>query len=675
MLSIRQQGNLYTITFSHPDRDQFNLLVESVKEIGAEWDRQTKSWILVEKKRADILLKCKAFSGTPSALLESIRKEKAALLGLPPFAESPVPDGLKLRKHQEENLDFVAQRNGSLIAWEQRTGKSPFAIACVNSTGRAGLPVLVGCPAHLKYKWYTDFKGDSEAGKPAWLNFDASVGIAKGDYFPPTDIVIINYDIFHRHKQRLDSRTWGWLFLDEPHSHMCNPKAKRTIAIYGGSKGRGKDKQEWQPVHAKRSVCLTGTPISSKPQDMWPTLNYLDPKRWPSLHWFEQEYCSSEYRDQWMKGRDGKPVCRKIRVLGEPTKEQMEKLNKRLNATVMSRIRLRDVMDIEPVMRRVIEVDIGAGDSIRALAKAEESTRHENDALRAAVELAKATEDHAEYVRAIRNLADFEKREREHTSALRQKIGLAKVPYVIDHVRYILNSNPEQKVLVFAHHRCVIEALVAAAEEFLPNGVLHHYGKTRDEDKQVFERRIQGDDSIRIGVIGITSGGEGLTLSRATWIVFAEEDGIPKNVRQCEARPWDPKHTEPYMVDHIVARGSTDATIAKRMVKRMAIADTALDAGLSLDEPIDWIEDHRLPTLPELEKETTPYQRTAYGYGLSKLVANPRHYNVTDLHLIIASRLAGKELKGRAAAYARWLCRTYLGASDDEPVKLPDRSF
>lgn len=1009
MLDIRQQGNLYTITFSHPDRDQFNLLVESMKEIGAEWDRQTKSWILVEKKRADILLKCKAFSGTPSALLESIRKEKAALLGLPPLNGPKAPEGISLMPHQEEGVGFIEQREGSLIAWEVGVGKgqpksgivitpdgprkmgdirvgdsvlgsdgkpttvtgvfergvlpvyrvsfsdgsslvvdgdhlwnvksnncrskgrkwrtletrflasrpmrgpcnewsipqcgpaqftqsssplpidpwllgallgdgsfrggihfstadvemlgrvsgslpddtakltrdgkydyrlsrsplllsairsmglygkyshekfvpaeyllaapydrlellrglmdtdghalptggteysttsamlkdavvfiaqslggvarvrkresylngvrhldsyrvnvklpegvNPFwlprkshacveptkypprryirsivpcgeedvvcisvanpdglylaesfivthntgvSIASINAAGQQGFPALIICPAHLKHNWYKELKGDPELNKKGWLiDKSRTVGIASGSYFPPTDVVIINYDILDRHKDKLDSIPWAFAIIDE--SHFCkNPKAKRTKAIIGGSKGRGKDKHQWKPLHAKRRIALSGTPLVNKPEDLWAVCNWLDPKRWPSKYWFESQFCTTQKRKQWVK-RGGRAQEISIREVLPPSRDQMDKLNKRLTGTIMSRIRSKDVLNLPPLIRRVIEVDV-AGDSIRAERKTLEGNRERVATLRAALEVAKATGDDTAYAQAIRELTDFQRQEQEHVAVLRKKIAMEKVPYVVDHVRNIL-LDPDRKALVFAHHHCVIEALYEAFSEIYPNGVVHFYGNSTPDEKKDAERRIQNDPSCRIFIGGITAAGTGLTLTGAQHVVFAEEDWVPSNMRQCEGRAWRKGQTVSVLVEHIVAYGSVDSLIAKRMIAKQEISDQAIDAGLTLDEPIDWIEDHRLPALPELEKETTPYQRTAYGYGLSKLVANPRHYNVTDLHLIIASRLAGKELKGKAAAYARWLCRTYLGASDDEPVKLPDRSF
>lgn len=670
MLTINQSGNLHTIRFSHSDRDQFNILVDCMKEIGAEWDKNGRVWVLAETKKADVLRRCSAISGTPSKLLDCIRHAKAELIGLPPMeVPPPTPDSLKLMDHQVSGVDFIAQREGSLMAWEIGVGKTPLAIASINAAGDKGFPSLIICPAHLKHNWYREFKGDPEMGKKGWLvDKSRTVGIAKGNYFPPTDVVIINYDIIDRHKKNLDSVDWAFAILDE--SHFCkSPKAKRTKCIIGGAKRGG---HQIKPLHAKRRIALSGTPLVNKPEDLWAICHWLDPRRWPSQYWFINQFCTTSKREQWTKGKSGKPVKRMIREVLPPSKEQMEALNKRLTGTVMSRIRSKDVLDLPPLTRRVIEVDVGsASNAIRAEQKTLENNREKLTKLRAAVELAKASGNDSEYAAAIKALADFTNEEKEHVAILRQKIALAKVPYVIDHVRNIL-LDEDRKVLLFAHHHTVIEALYQAATEFLPDGVVHFYGKSTHEEKQDAEKRIQSDPGTRLFIGGITAAGTGLTLTAASSVVFAEEDWVPSNMRQCEGRAWRKGQENRVTVDHVVAYGSVDSLIAKRMISKQEISDQAIDSDLTLEEPIDWIADHQLPTDIELSQEISPYQSTTYKYGLQKLVKNPNYYHVSDLDLIIASQLAGKELTGKAAAYARHLAIKYLNESPDtESVRLP----
>ena len=690
MLTIVPSGQLYQITFSHPDRAQFMVLVDCMKEIGAEWDKRARCWVLVERKRVDILNKCKSFSGDPAELLESLRREKNKLIGLPELVQPVAPTGMIPMPHQEDGVRFIADREGSLLAWQVGCGKTLAAMGSINAAGPDGYPALIICPAHLKRNWYSEFKGDPDLSRKGWLvDRTKTVGIAQGNYFPPTDIVIINYDILDRHKQILDSTPWAFAIVDESH-FIKSPKAKRTKAIVGGTKGRGKDGQKWQPLHAKRRIALSATPLVNKPEDVWAVCNWLDPKRWPSKYWFEQRFCIIREREQWTKKKDPitgllVPVKRNIRQIISPadpglTPEEeaeahrkLEALNRRLTGTIMSRIRSKDVLDLPPKTRRVIEIEIpSASGAISAERKALASKKSQADSLRAAIEVSKVSGTEAEYRDAIEALKQFQNEEKEHIAILRKKVSMAKVPYVVDHVRNIL-LDPERKVLVFAHHHQVIESLVNDFRDTLPDGVVHFYGKSTHQEKEDAEKRIQSDPTCRVFIGGITAAGTGLTLTGASHVVFAEEDWVPANMVQCEGRAWRKGQTDSVLIEHVVAYGSVDSLIAKRMVAKQEVADRAIDSDLTLSEPIDWIEDHRLPTEEELDKDITPYQRTTGAYGLKQIVKSPNLYGVTDLDLIIASRLSTRKLEGKAAAYASHLCKKYLGASHEAPVELPDR--
>jgi SWI/SNF-related matrix-associated actin-dependent regulator of chromatin subfamily A-like protein 1 len=667
-MSIMRQGNIHLITFRHPDKDGFMQLVDAVKSVGATWSSKDKAWVLVEQAKVDVLKHALMTSTTPQQLLSVLQGTRSQYLDLPPMEYQYFdPEWEELKPHQHAAIPFVNARDGILLAWGMRTRKTATTALCLNAAQRKHLPALIICPAGLKRHWYGELKGDKALDKPGWLlDKSITVGIASGNYFPDTDIVIINYDIVDRHKAKLDSIRWAFIGLDEPHGHIGNEKAKRTIAICGGTKGRGKDKQQWSPLRAKRRLCLTGTPISSKLQNIWPMLNWLDPKNWPSKYWFENKYCTVTEREQWVKKFNPKtkkvePVCIKVREVGPPTKEQAEALNKRLLATVMFRIRTRDVLDLPPVVRRVIEVDID-DPALKAENKFLDTQLADASSLKAAIRLAELLGDEKEYIRAITRMANFVRKTEEHLSVLRQKIAIAKVPFVVEHVRSILEDETDQKVIVWAHHHAVIQALENALREVVPGGVVTYYGDTNEDNRALAEKRIQTDPTCRVFIGGMTSAGEGLKLSGATWEVFAEESSIPRHVQQCEARPWDEKHEQSYMVDHIVAYASYDSIVAKRMVQRLEMIDAALDSGLSLDQPVDWLEDHREDSAIEVPTEREPRKRIPKPLRpIEQIVQDHEELKVSLVDLIVATRLADlKEPGPKAQEYINMLVSRYL---------------
>ena len=48
-----------------------------------------------------------------------------------------------------------------------------------------------------------------------------------------------------------------------------------------------------QPIKAKRVVMLTGTPISSRPKELFPLIHRLDPASFPNFFEFAKVYCNA----------------------------------------------------------------------------------------------------------------------------------------------------------------------------------------------------------------------------------------------------------------------------------------------------------------------------------------------------------------------------------------------
>ena len=108
--------------------------------------------------------------------------------------------------------------------------------------------------------------------------------------------------------------------------------------------------------------------------------------------------------------------------------------------------------------------------------------------------------------------------------------------------------------------------------------------------------RLQNDGTVNVFIGGIKAAGVGLTLTKSAHVVFAELDWVPASLTQAEDRCHRIGQEESVLVQHIVLEGSIDALIAKSVVKKQAIADTALDKEidpteaegptLSFDDPI-----------------------------------------------------------------------------------------
>lgn len=241
---IQQSGQLWEVSLRYQsNRADFDNLVSACKILGAEWRAASKKWYIASSKMASILQHANVFAKTSEQVLDVVRNKKMELDGAAkmdlsdPDALTPLrmrERGKAIMPHQIEAIKFIAERESTLLADSMGCGKSIVAVGCLNACPDFKKALII-CPANLKQNWFNELKD--------WMvDTSRSIGIVSGSYWPPTDVVIINYDVLDRHKGKLDAITWDFIFQDECH-YIKSTKAKRTKAIIGGKirkKKRGK---------------------------------------------------------------------------------------------------------------------------------------------------------------------------------------------------------------------------------------------------------------------------------------------------------------------------------------------------------------------------------------------------------------------------------------------------
>jgi len=113
------------------------------------------------------------------------------------------------------------------------------------------------------------------------------------------------------------------------------------------------------------------------------------------------------------------------------------------------------------------------------------------------------------------------------------KTGEAKVSGMTDFIDTLIDNNC--KFIIFAHHKTVLDKL----EQYIQTkkiGYIRMDGKVSMENRHERVKAFQGDDSIRIAILSITACSQGLTLTAASTIVFAELFWTPSIMTQAEDR-------------------------------------------------------------------------------------------------------------------------------------------
>lgn len=540
--------------------DQWRLDKDAAKAAGFRCTGPNEAWIWYTTE-ASVVLALKGHHGltvSKEAFALLIEAEKthnesiSASRATSSDAEIPCPDGFSYLPYQKAGIVYASQRENVLIADEMGLGKTIQAIGISNADSLTHR-VLVVCPSSLKLNW-----------KKEWIKWDVkalSVGLISDGKkkFTEADVVVINYDLLEKWQTELRSVEWDILVIDECH-YLKEGKTGRTQEVFGRKKTRtlkrtrtvtlengqkvkekyDKEVEPLAPLKARRRVFLTGTPIVNRPKEMWPLVQSLDPNglggNWKR---YAERYCAG---NQTRFGYDWSGSSNHA--------ELQEKLRSRF----MIRRLKRDVLKELPAKRRqIISLETDSKDLLQIIEKEK-----------------KTYEEYEEMLKG--GGFSFETPAFQEISRVRRETAVAKVPYVVDYLKGMLDG--VEKIVVMVHHYQVVDPLVAALREF---GVVAVDGRTSNVDRQKAVDTFQTDPGTRIFIGTIKAAGVGLTLTASSTVVFAELDWVPGNVTQAEDRVHRIGQRNAVIIYHLVLEGSLDERMVEIIIGKQKVIDSALD--------------------------------------------------------------------------------------------------
>jgi hypothetical protein len=471
--------------------------------------------------------------------------------------------------------------------------------------------------------------------------------------------LIVNYDLLHKYHKQLRVGKWDLVILDES-AAIKNRDAKRTLAVIGRKAAPRKGLEEIPPIPARFRLCLSGTPIENRPEELWTTLYFLDPARWGSFWSYAKRYCGM--------ASNGFGVD----TSGATNLDELQRI---LRETIMIRRRKADVLtELPPKTRIVVEMETdGLEDVIAEEGRTFNRFREDLEAAQTRIELARASDSDEEFKAAVKGLASSTVAFTE-MARVRHATAVAKVPAMIESIQADIEETG-RKLIVFGHHRDVLQPLAAAFP-----GSLLITGETPAELRQGICDRFQTDPNCGPFFGSIRACGEGLTLTAAKLVVFAEEDWVPGKVSQAEDRAHRIGQRDNVLVKHYVLPGTIDARMIQTIVAKQEIIDQALDTdpGEWANEPV--LVPHHQPVgkRKEIAEEAlliTAAQRDAIHAALQRLAGmcdgalklDDAEFNKIDAN--IGHALAGlAALSPRQAALGKRICRKYVRQLGQETI-------
>lgn len=459
---------------------------------------------------------------------------------------------------QKEGVTFVLKRGGrGLIADEMGLGKTIQAIA-VACAYRDEWPVLVIAPSTARYHWEKEFLRWLEN---ATLRPEQILVITNSSqvFTPDHRIVIVSYDIAQKLGEALLQARFQVVIADECH-YLKNHKARRTKSILPILK------------KATRAVLLSGTPAISRPRELFTQLSTLDPKFFGNQHRFMERYCHGGKKKQ--SGRNKSNGA-----------SNLLELNALMKATVMVRRKKKDILKNLPAKKRVrLRVDVQnekeraeIAEGMKQLCMKEAllgrlgrkkagKNKDDNAEGQGAQEswIPKISSEEEEQLTMKLELdglggldrAALQNQKKSLLMNLFCRTGHAKIQPAIDRLKEVLSDDLGGKVLVFAHHRAVMDGIEEGALKDVPH--IRIDGSTASKQRQNLVDIFQTDPACRVALLSLTAAGVSITLTAATRAIFVELFWTPAALLQAEDRCHRIGQTSEVTIEYLIAEGTLD---------------------------------------------------------------------------------------------------------------------
>lgn len=214
----------------------------------------------------------------------------------------------------------------ALVVLTQGLGKTLTSLIYLNNHPEI-LKALVVCPASVKWVWEGQIRQHLDTRAEVLQSRTPSNWILSSR----SRIFIINYDILKDWLPVLKDLKLQLIIADES-QYLGSRASKRTKAFKDLSLG------------IPHILALSGTPLTNRPVELWPTLNIIKPEVWPNFYKFAHNHCQPRF------------------VYGHWTftgASNIKRLNKSLKKHLLVRRRIQDVLqDLPPRARHIVPLDI-----------------------------------------------------------------------------------------------------------------------------------------------------------------------------------------------------------------------------------------------------------------------------------------------------------------------------
>lgn len=425
-----------------------------------------------------------------------------------------------LRNYQIDFVKFASIRNGRVALGDgMGCGKTLSSLAWL--VYNRSFPALIVVNAPTKLQWEKEYRKwiSKVPGCPCRVQILSGTKTRRLD---KSSSYIINWDILTHWQDELATTGFECLIGDEAQA-IGNPDSKRALAF------------RHLAAVIPECIVMSGTPARSKPAQFWTMMSCVEPQMFPNYKAYLWRYTNVK-STPWGISFDGA--------------RNVQELHSKLVSVMLRRTKDEVMKDLPPKILDVVPLEADSE------------------------ELEEYNSEEAE----IGNLEGIEARER--LANLTRTAYAVKRKSLLNWVRCFMES--DEKLLLFAWHRDVVDSLHEELKEFCPAKI---YGGVSLQQRESEKERFISDPNCRIMVCNIQSGGTGIDGFQKVCcnVAFAEFASTSTDMEQAEDRLHRGGQERPVSVYYLIATGTIDEDMAEMLDQKKKVLASVLDGKQAED--------------------------------------------------------------------------------------------
>ena len=425
---------------------------------------------------------------------------------------------------------------GGILADDMGLGKTIQALAHVlieKQAGRLDRPCLVVAPTSLLFNWRAEarrFAPDLEVllvHGPGRRKVFSRIG--------RSDLVLTSYPLLLRDGERLATQQWHMVILDEAQT-IKNPRARISRQV--------------REFDARHRLCLTGTPLENRLEELWSQFDFLMPGLLGTQRDFRQRFAVPIERHEDGDRRD--ILARRIRpFLLRRTKGEVAP-----ELPAKSEI-IRTVALQEDQQRLYERVRVMLHDRVRQAIRARGAERSRIVVLDALLKLRQVCCD----PRLVKDI------EGAHSA------GSAKLELLVDLLPELVAEG--RRILLFSQFVSML-SLIEQTVTALGIDYVKLTGRTRDRQK-VVERFQSGQ--VPLFLISLKAGGVGLNLTAADTVIHYDPWWNPATEDQATDRAHRIGQEQKVFVYRLLTEDTIEQKVAELQQSKRGLVEGLFGSG------------------------------------------------------------------------------------------------